>query len=838
MPSRATGALGFMLSVVMCGCTFEVGALPAPGDGATPATGDAGPADGSPADAPAVEAGPGDAPHDGFLADTAVDAPAADAVVDAAGAEASDDAGDDAPAADGPTDAATGEDGPPCTVWSWDPSNVNLCGAGTPAAVDGLHLTARAWTYDTDTGELASAGLPTAVPTSALSAQTTGGAEVRIVSLLGLQVDAGATVTVTGSRPLIIVVHGDATVDGTIDASARLDTNSESIPGPGGNDPTECGSSTGAPGEDALDSSSGGGGGGGGGFGGDGGDGGDGDGGDGTGPWVAPPARPFGLVAEFPRPDKTQPVEQLQAGLNPGDLNMYLYVPEGLPPHAPVVVALHGCNQAGAVNPMTGGYLGANNHAEKYMRESGWATLADRMKFYVIFPEQNRRKTIHEDENGWNKYQIGSDTACFNWAGFYGRNQARGQGENQSIIQMIEWLRDQPQYSIDESRVYITGFSGGGAMAVLMAATWPDRFAGAASNSGLAYHCANNVQLTGDHDTKILDEVVACQGIDGNFQPINGCFDVACMNADHKYSPEQWGGYVRDFGSPGVTVTRYPRMIFWAGDKDEYVDFAQLEQQTKQWTNVHGIDQAADNGGSLLKAGNTKHVYQEYCAPGSAEPLVASVRLKGMKHGIAVDPGDGPDQGGFDAGMHGLTDFNFSYSWGIYSSYYTAMFWGLGVADSPAVTITSPTEGQPGLDGTVVIAADVSDAAGVASVAFAVDGTVVATATAAPYEASWDTTTATDGAHTIAVTATNTLGKTTTKSLTVSVRTAGCQAFTATNLEHVAAGRAEEYTQFTIKYARTVGAGDDLGMLGTTVWSPTTTVRETTPGYYEKGACP
>ncbi len=64
-----------------------------------------------------------------------------------------------------------------------------------------------------------------------------------------------------------------------------------------------------------------------------------------------------------------------------------------------------------------------------------------------------------------------------------------------------------------------------------------------------------------------------------------------------------------------------------------------------------------------------------------------------------------------------------------------------------------------------------------------------------------------------------------------------CQTYSATNIAHVDAGRAEVYTKWGISYARTIGGQDDLGMLGSTYWSITTTVSETAAGFFVKGVC-
>jgi hypothetical protein len=78
---------------------------------------------------------------------------------------------------------------------------------------------------------------------------------------------------------------------------------------------------------------------------------------------------------------------------------------------------------------------------------------------------------------------------------------------------------------------------------------------------------------------------------------------------------------------------------------------------------------------------------------------------------------------------------------------------------SPLISVTSPSGGN--VAGTVALVADSSDPApgsGVASVQFLVDGTAVASDTTAPYQATWNTATAANGAHTISARATDGVG--------------------------------------------------------------------------------
>jgi poly(hydroxyalkanoate) depolymerase family esterase len=146
-------------------------------------------------------------------------------------------------------------------------------------------------------------------------------------------------------------------------------------------------------------------------------------------------------------------------GSNPGNLKMWMYLPQHSADSRALVVVLHGCGQT------AGGY----DHG------AGWSTLADRYGFSLLMPEQQRAN----NPNG-----------CFNW--FLPDDTQRGQGEAASIHQMIETMvRDN---GIDPARVFITGLSAGGAMTSAMLACYPDVFAAGAVVAGLPYGTATNVQ--------------------------------------------------------------------------------------------------------------------------------------------------------------------------------------------------------------------------------------------------------------------------------------------------------------------------------------------------------
>ena len=282
-------------------------------------------------------------------------------------------------------------------------------------------------------------------------------------------------------------------------------------------------------------------------------------------------------------------------GSNPGCLRAKFFIPDSAGAGAALVVALHGSQQS----------------AEDYADGAGWAHFADQHGFALLLPEQ-----AHSN----------NPLLSFNW--FNKRDNRRAYGEALSIREMISTLVD--LHGLDENNVFVTGLSSGGAMAIVMMATYPEVFAGGAVIAGLPYGCANDA----------FQAIDRMHGLGGRSE--------ASMEATIRGASAHDGPW--------------PTLSLWHGSADETVSVDNVEAILNQWRALHGLSNRLPTND--LVDGYPRRVWSD---PDGRE-LVEAYSITGMGHGTPIET-----KGNDGTGVSGA----FMLDAHISSTRHIARFWGL-----------------------------------------------------------------------------------------------------------------------------------------------------------------
>jgi poly(hydroxyalkanoate) depolymerase family esterase len=307
--------------------------------------------------------------------------------------------------------------------------------------------------------------------------------------------------------------------------------------------------------------------------------------------WVAHPGRPPGHTRRG-HPAPTAPPSGVGEGqfidgsfTHPAGTRTYkLYIPRGVTSQAvPLVVMLHGCTQT----------------PDDFAAGTRMNALADRYPMLVAYPAQ--AVAAHP-------------TRCWNW--FAANHQLRGQGEPALLAGLTHHLL--ATSNVDAGRVYVAGLSAGGAMAVVLAAAYPDLYAAVGVHSGLAYGSAGDLR--------------------------------SALTALQRGGAGATGAALHSVAAAGVQRRVVPLLVFH-GDQDTTVHPRNADQMRAQWAAAYAASDDPTVSRGQVPGGHayTRSVYHD--AAGQA--IVEDWRVHGLGHawsgggaqGSYTDP-RGPDASG------------------------------------------------------------------------------------------------------------------------------------------------------------------------------------------------
>ena len=259
----------------------------------------------------------------------------------------------------------------------------------------------------------------------------------------------------------------------------------------------------------------------------------------------------------------------------PSYVNMYTYVPAQLATKPPVVVAPHHCQ---------------GTAQSTYSEMSTLVSIADKTGFILIFPEAT-------GENCWD---AGSTRSLTHGGG----------GDTGAVVQMVKYTLS--KYGADASRVYSVGGSSGGIMTEALLGVYPDVFMAGVSLMGVPCGCwaAGYNDVTGNGST--------------------AQWSGSCADGSVTKTGQAWGDLVRSYYA-GYTGHR-PRLQHWHGTADTTLNFKNLAEDVKEWTNLLGLSETP-TGSDMPKSGTTHQFWKNACG----YTVYETFALSGVAHAVPFD---------------------------------------------------------------------------------------------------------------------------------------------------------------------------------------------------------
>ncbi|GIF45728.1 poly(hydroxyalkanoate) depolymerase family esterase [Asanoa ferruginea] len=139
-------------------------------------------------------------------------------------------------------------------------------------------------------------------------------------------------------------------------------------------------------------------------------------------------------------------------GTNPGNLRMYLYVPNNVAARPGLLVAVHYCTGSGPA----------------FYSGTDFARLADQYGFIVVYPS------------------VTASDGCFDVASNATLTH-NGGSDSLSIVSMTRYV--QQNFNADPNRTFVTGVSSGAMMTNVLLGAYPDVFRAGAAFAGVPFGC-------------------------------------------------------------------------------------------------------------------------------------------------------------------------------------------------------------------------------------------------------------------------------------------------------------------------------------------------------------
>jgi len=259
----------------------------------------------------------------------------------------------------------------------------------------------------------------------------------------------------------------------------------------------------------------------------------------------------------------------------PSYVNMYAYVPDQLAAKPPIVVAPHHCQ---------------GTAQSTYSEMASLVSIADSKGFIMIFPEAT-------GENCWD---AGSTRSLAHGGG----------GDTGAIVQMVKHALS--KYDGDPGRVYSVGGSSGGIMTEALLGVYPEVFMAGVSLMGVPCGC----WAAGYNDTTGSGSTAQWSG--------------DCAGGNVSKTGQAWGDLVRSYYD-GYTGHR-PRLQHWHGTADTTLNFKNMAEDVKEWTNLLGLSETP-TGTDTPKSGTTRQFWKNTCG----YTVYETFALSGVGHSVPFD---------------------------------------------------------------------------------------------------------------------------------------------------------------------------------------------------------